>query len=377
MEKKKISVVIPYANRIQNLTYVLKSLSEQTLNKNDFEIVVGCLEASEELAKLINDEYSTMNIIVVMSIQPWNTAKARNIALSVCTGEYIVFVDADMVLPQKSLELFLTEHMSDDRVKLILGQAKSYDEWDDREHVQHLPYDEYREKFLMKDECDELPRDRRLETEICIPWAMCWTGFISIPRQAIFEHDLFFDHNFKGWGVEDIEWGYRVQQAGIATVLPEHIWSIHLPHERDAEKNHEYEQKNFKSFLKKSPCFEVEVVARFGDFNGNSRIKELKAELNASNYSEEDPLYVIEETLENSRNLYIGARIDNGIVSNLEEFGNVPSIQIDKSIPLLGISLPYNESEFDNVYISRNIQTFTQTIQDLIIEESERVVINN
>ena len=48
---KKISVCIPYKQRIENIEIVFDELSNQTMDTAEFEVIVGAMEYSEECKK--------------------------------------------------------------------------------------------------------------------------------------------------------------------------------------------------------------------------------------------------------------------------------------------------------------------------------------
>ena len=74
------------------------------------------------------------------------------------------------------------------------------------------------------------PADPRFRVEHNIPWAFAWTGLIALPAAAVAADQLYFDESFRGWGNDDLEWGYRVCASGIPIVLRPDVYGLHLPH---------------------------------------------------------------------------------------------------------------------------------------------------
>jgi glycosyltransferase involved in cell wall biosynthesis len=270
MIKIKVSVIIPYARRFENIQYCLRSLNDQSLDKSEYEVIIGCLEYSTELLDFIKTQLPQLNIVLVMSNETWNTSRARNIAIREARGEVTVFVDADMILPNKYLELHYQTH-SNSRIPLfILGQTRDYDEGLDINECKHHPYNFYATNFLNKNIGQiNLPKDIRWTLDIYIDWAMGWTFNLSLNTCFLKEKNLYFDDDFKGWGVEDIEWAYRIKLCGAKVYFSDEIWAVHLPHLRNVNSNHHTEAINFKKMLCKWPSLEVEIVTSFGDIKGN------------------------------------------------------------------------------------------------------------
>lgn len=373
--KRKISVIIPYRDRINNLKLVLQGLANQTMAYDQYEVIIGCLEYSEELARLVNEKYQALNIITIMTIEKWNTARARNIAMRQALGEVIVLLDADIVVPENFLELAWQEQNSAVEKKLILCQVKGYDEWEDGKDLMLNSFEEYKEKYLNKN-IDEvaLPQDQRVGIDFNIPWAMCWTGLVSFQRDVLYQHDLLFEENFTGWGAEDIEWGFRMLKAGLTIELSKSTWGIHLPHPREAKTIHEYEAKNFSTFINKWPCPEVEVVTKFGDFKGNLVFPKIKQDL-LSYHPEAETLFSIAESIDGeSKSICIGAIVKEDRIHNQSSFHKEQTrLQITAFKSLVGISLPYDSDTFEKAYISREVNELPCDLRQLILTEANRI----
>lgn len=95
-----ISIVIPTLNEERYLPLLLESLRRQTLK--DFEVIVadaGSTDGTREAALLWGCRV----------IEGGLPAKGRNCGVRAAKGEWIVFLDADVVLPHDFLERALTE----------------------------------------------------------------------------------------------------------------------------------------------------------------------------------------------------------------------------------------------------------------------------
>ncbi|MBN1293993.1 MAG: glycosyltransferase [Candidatus Latescibacteria bacterium] len=97
---KKISIVIPTLNEAKYLPSLMGSLQLQTCN--DFEVIVadaGSKDATQEIA-------AQYGACIVRGGKP---AEGRNKGAAVATGEFIFFLDADVVPPDDFCECALDE----------------------------------------------------------------------------------------------------------------------------------------------------------------------------------------------------------------------------------------------------------------------------
>lgn len=104
----KVSVIVPAYNAEKYLHKCLDSLMNQTLE--DIEAVV-VNDGSTDNSKAILEEYEKKypGKVVVLHKENGGQASARNLALKVCRGEYIGFLDADdFVQPEMFGKLYAT-----------------------------------------------------------------------------------------------------------------------------------------------------------------------------------------------------------------------------------------------------------------------------
>ena len=97
MEKKKVSVIIPFYNGVEWLCEAVQSILDQTY-KNVEIIVVN--DGSPENIQPFLDKYGDK--IVYRYQENQGPAVARNLAMSISTGDYLAYEDADDIwLPTK------------------------------------------------------------------------------------------------------------------------------------------------------------------------------------------------------------------------------------------------------------------------------------
>jgi glycosyltransferase involved in cell wall biosynthesis len=108
-----ISVIIPTFNEEASITACLKSLSHQTLPRDEYEIIVvdgNSKDSTCELAREYADE--------VMTQTSKKVGGARNDGVLRAEGDIIATTDADCIIPPEWLEIIKNDFKSHDIVQL-------------------------------------------------------------------------------------------------------------------------------------------------------------------------------------------------------------------------------------------------------------------
>ena len=103
METPKISIIIPVYNVEEYIGVTLDSLLNQTLR--EIEIILiddGSTDSSRCIIESYAKKYNNIKLICQKNSGP---SIARNRGIKEATGEFIVFVDSDDLLPENSLEI--------------------------------------------------------------------------------------------------------------------------------------------------------------------------------------------------------------------------------------------------------------------------------
>ena len=77
------------------------------------------------------------------------------------------------------------------------------------------------------------------------PWVVYWAGNVSAGTDQIRAVGMF-DEEFRSWGAEDLDIGYRLHRAGARFVLNRRAAAIHLPHDKDGDLNEEAAGGNYR-----------------------------------------------------------------------------------------------------------------------------------
>jgi glycosyltransferase involved in cell wall biosynthesis len=199
----KVSVVIPTYNRISRLKKVLKAFEDQIFDKNAFEVIVvsdGSTDGTHETISELKTTYH-LNLLIQINQGP---AAARNLGLAKALGEYILFVDDD-VMPTPEL---IVEHMRvhDEQGKniVVLGPMLTPQEFN------MSPWVRWEQAMLVK-------QYQSMQNGHWQPTArQFYTGNTSLQRSHLLESGGF-DPKFRR--AEDVELAYRLKNRGLQFVF--------------------------------------------------------------------------------------------------------------------------------------------------------------
>lgn len=200
----RLTVVIPVYNSREMLRNCLTHLFRSRPVRPDEVIVVD--DGSTDGSGKVAEEFGCRLIPVAERRGP---AYARNLGAIAATGQVLFFLDADICVHPDTLKRIRESFLAEPDLDALMG---SYD--DEPEHQDFLS--QYRN--LMH--CFVHQTSRR---QACTFWSGCG----AIRREVFLQHGGF-DESYDRPAIEDIELGYRLQQAGCKLVLDRDIQVKHL-----------------------------------------------------------------------------------------------------------------------------------------------------
>jgi len=226
------------------LRRTLDSLLGQSLSPEDFEVLVVDDGSSDTTAELVQGYRDRLNLhYLFQPDEGWRVAQARNLGIAHASGEVCVFIDSGVLLHSDCLQAHLQTHRQAGGPVAVCGYVYGFDcdraeaeqlartfDFDDVDGCIALIRDagrwaDSREPFYAKhgDDLDRLPA----------PWVFYWTCNASAPLELV-RSVGGFDEQFRSWGGEDIDLGYRLFLAGARLVLNRSASSVHYPHAKDS-----------------------------------------------------------------------------------------------------------------------------------------------
>jgi glycosyltransferase involved in cell wall biosynthesis len=203
----KISVIVPTYNRLERLQRVLAGLAQQTYPLDQFEVVVvsdGASDGTNDyLQKLTGTKATPLNLHPVLQ-QNQGVAAARNNGIQQAQGEYVLFVDDDVVPEPQLIAEHLHWHDKHDDDVVVLGPMLTPPQFN-----MH-PWVLWEQAML----------EKQYQAMLAKAWdptaRQFYTGNTSLARHHIVEAGGF-DASFRR--AEDVELAYRLSDRGLRFVF--------------------------------------------------------------------------------------------------------------------------------------------------------------
>ncbi|MCB9595043.1 MAG: polysaccharide deacetylase family protein [Sandaracinaceae bacterium] len=223
------SVVVPAFDRVYMLSEVVTRLASQHYPEDRYEVIVVDDGSRDDLSPIFEDMPDNVRC-VRQGDAAFRAGQARQRGADEAKHDVLAFLDADVAVGHEHLWHldWVHRHVPD---AVLLGYLSGYN-LHDLGHVHTL--DEVRRADV--DRLRVIPdRSREPTLRACLdhpewlddPWALTYTGNLSLPR-ALFERVGGFAKGFVGWGLEDIDLGYRLHRAGARFVFSRFAVGFHM-----------------------------------------------------------------------------------------------------------------------------------------------------
>ncbi len=250
----KISVIITTYNRPDALQLILQSLNDQ--NDKNFEVVIGDDGSREDTALMIRNMQKICNYKIIHAFQEdrgFRLSRARNLAASLATGEYLIFLDGDCI-PRTS---FVRAHrMLARRDCIVAGNRILLSEKFTKQVLKYgikvwlYSYKDWFKAYLKH-------YIKRLHPFITFPYFHRIRLFNNSWKKvrgcnfALFKDEFIrvngCDSDFEGWGYEDSDLAVRLIHAGIKIKSGRYATAVlHLWHKENDRTKQEHNLKKLK-----------------------------------------------------------------------------------------------------------------------------------
>jgi GT2 family glycosyltransferase len=240
----QISVVVPTYNRLDTLRYVIPSLAAQDLRPDAFEVIVADSQSNDGTAAYLAEVARTSPNVRHLPGPYSGRAGARNAGIGAARAPLVLFTDADIIASPDLLSRHLARHAKGPN-RAVIGCEIQVDSYD---------------AYVRKSRNPALRDPLHPATRKHLTWLYFMTGNCSVAR-ADLERVGRFDEAFTGYGHEDLELGYRLQQAGLAIeYAPEAINYHWHPVPFDQQQGRmELAGRSTVRFFRKHPTFDVRL----------------------------------------------------------------------------------------------------------------------
>lgn len=231
------SVIVPTYDQCHALSLCLHSLFSQTMNPENYEIVVADDGSTDATPNLVHDMQATAPCkIKYIWHENMGRSYNRNTGAKAATGRYIIFLDGDMVVKPEFVAAHLAGHTAPNLV--VNGPVVNVTSLNPADWPQKIR--DYSRAFFA-------------------------TGNVSIEREKFLASGLF-DEEFIEYGWEDLELGIRLKKMGLRATKAIQACSYHLQHHASAANIQAILKKEKERghtavlFLRKHPTFEVKLM---------------------------------------------------------------------------------------------------------------------
>lgn len=213
-----VSVIIPTFNRCRILKRVLNAFARQTFDKNRFEVIViddGSTDATRNsVLKLMGQAPFVLRYYYQSNKKQ---GAARNNGISRATMPLLLFVGDDIIPKDDFIEshVFFYQKLENPRKSAVIG----YTTWSPEIRVTpFMAYiGEYGDQFGYS----------LIQGKGPLPFNFYYASNLLIPSQLLTPAGCRFDEGFNEYGWEDIELGYRLENAGVALYYNSHAVAGH------------------------------------------------------------------------------------------------------------------------------------------------------
>jgi glycosyltransferase involved in cell wall biosynthesis len=246
------SIIVSAYNRLEVLKMCLTSLLHQTIDLEKYEIILvdDCSTDStnDYIDKII---HTAPNIKYIRHQVNQGLASARNSGILSARGEYIIFLDCDIIPEPDFIEKFLFYHAQypDEKVAII-GNLSFDNSITAKNNIAYFVQSRYL-GFKTR-------RERAKIDYLNLSTKYFAGGIASMHYSTVMEVGLF-DSTFKYYGAEDTDYGIRLGNHRVRLIFGDLVKAYHHDPvflEKYKNKRIESAREGFKIMLKKHPgCY--------------------------------------------------------------------------------------------------------------------------
>jgi glycosyltransferase involved in cell wall biosynthesis len=221
----KATVVIPTYNRASRLGELLGCL--ETQGPALARVVVGDDGSNDHTPGMVRAFEGRLPIVYTrQDNRGFRAGQARNLGIDRAVGDLIIFVDDDVLVAPDFVDAHIAAHAGASRARVALGyRCRAFD----------VPHAQPSAETILRSE-----RDDRIEVlgaegeglpQHPTPWFFVYSCNFSVTRGQFGDPEApgpRFDDAFVGWGMEDIEFGYRLHRMGYDLVPAPRAAVLHI-----------------------------------------------------------------------------------------------------------------------------------------------------
>lgn len=203
----KLSVVIPTYNRLDSLIFCLEKLSQQSLAREFFEIIVVDDGSDKSCQSEVEGFFRQQGVSGLYCRQNnAGPAAARNKGVNLASGEVVLFIGDDMLAADGFLRAHYDFHLlHGEETSALLGQVQWPVVWLKTDFMDWLD-----KTCFQFDFASLLPGEKA-------DYKHFYTSNISLKKNFLLANGLF-NESFPYAAFEDTEFGYRLGKNGLRLI---------------------------------------------------------------------------------------------------------------------------------------------------------------
>lgn len=229
----KYSVVIPTYNNKMLLNNTLESLNDQLGFENGrYEVIVVDDGGNDHTLREVEGTPRTYSFQYIYLERSANScrSKVRNTGWRQARGEFVIFLDSDMIVPRTYLRE-LNRYLAVNQDLLVISYRYMLKEPVLLEDVQSGRV--FDTNYTALEYMEARHYDSQLHSfniaALAHPWHCVYSCNMALSKKRL-EQIGGFDEGYKGWGMEDTDIGYRCYKLGMNIVSHLGMEALHQYH---------------------------------------------------------------------------------------------------------------------------------------------------
>lgn len=304
-----VSIIIPTYNKKRLLRLSLYALGKQTFDHSRFEVIVIDDGSTDGTWRKMRGYKPPYPFRYIRNVKNTGRAASRNKGIQLARGRVLIFLDAEILVEEDFIQKHWAYHEKEDMavVSGVFGRFHglyshihpSFNSWQFKHCypiVRSMP--RIRKRFRSSDSLSRYLRrrkkplqlvgrksiDNRLYTRAAFnksyylehlvsqygpelrgfhfPWISFLSGNVSVKKES-FDTVGRFDENFKGYGFEDWELGYRYFLNGYKFIAGQDIVSYHQEHPYDPKNRSREHKSNHLRFFEKHRDYGIAMLVLY------------------------------------------------------------------------------------------------------------------
>lgn len=256
----EVNVIVPVYNQAERLAFTLAGFAKQSTS-HSFKVVVVNDGSDDDTDSVVTNFRDRLCVSYIKQSHQGRAA-ARNTAIANSDGDYLIFNDSDRI-PAPN---FIDEHLKSLNAftdSLVVGLPREI--YFSNLAGKEVLIDGIVRGDLKRSRLSPFSRsvlklyDEDGSTNSGIIWLSTFSGNMSISRVVLSE----FDENFRDWGLENLELGYRLWRDGVRFKHSSGAINYHLAHSRPPGFYQKGLRDSVEYWKKKYADFDADGLYRF------------------------------------------------------------------------------------------------------------------